>query len=114
VEVRDLGVVVETDSGHQIPVAGVGPYGKGSRGLLVLRPELLALTEASMARGPGLPGTVTLRVFEGARHLYEIDIGADQLVRVELSSSVGDRIFRVGDRVRIGTSSETVVIVPES
>jgi putative spermidine/putrescine transport system ATP-binding protein len=114
VEVRDLGVVVETDSGHQIPVAGVGPYGKGSRGLLVLRPELLALTEASMARGPGLPGTVTLRVFEGARHLYEIDIGADQLVRVELPSSIGDRIFRVGDRVRIGTSSETVVIVPES
>jgi small-conductance mechanosensitive channel len=31
---------------------------------------------------------------------------------VELSSSLGDRIFRVGDRVRIETSSETVVIVP--
>jgi ABC-type Fe3+/spermidine/putrescine transport system ATPase subunit len=112
IEVRDLGVVVETDGGHQIPVAGMGEYGKGSAGLLVLRPELLALTEASMARGPGLPGTVTLRVFEGARHLYEVDIGAGQLVRVELSSSLGDRIFRVGDRVRIETSSETVVIVP--
>jgi ABC-type Fe3+/spermidine/putrescine transport system ATPase subunit len=114
VEVRDLGVVVETDGGHQVPVAGVGPYGKGSRGLLVLRPELLALTEASMARGPGLPGAVTLRVFEGARHLYEIDIGAGQLVRVELPSSIGDRVFRVGDRVRIETSSDTVVIVPEA
>jgi ABC-type Fe3+/spermidine/putrescine transport system ATPase subunit len=112
IEVRDLGVVVETDGGHQIPVAGMGEYGKGSAGLLVLRPELLVLTEASMARGPGLPGTVTLRVFEGARHLYEVDIGAGQLVRVELSSSLGDRIFRVGDRVRIETSSETVVIVP--
>jgi ABC-type Fe3+/spermidine/putrescine transport system ATPase subunit len=113
VEVRDLGVVVETEGGHRIPVAGLGPYGKGSRGLLVLRPELLALTEASMARGPGLPGTVTLRVFEGARNLYEIDIGAGQLVRVELPSSISDRVFRIGDRVRIETSSETVVIVPE-
>jgi ABC-type Fe3+/spermidine/putrescine transport system ATPase subunit len=113
IEVRDLGVVVETDGGHRIPVAGLGAYGKGSRGLLVLRPELLILTEAAMARGPGLPGTVTLRVFEGARHLYEVDIGADQLVRVELSAAVGDRIFRVGDRVRVGTSSDTVVIVPD-
>jgi ABC-type Fe3+/spermidine/putrescine transport system ATPase subunit len=114
IEVRDLGVVVETDGGHRIPVAGQGAYGKGSRGLLVLRPELLALTEAAMARGPGLPGTVTLRVFEGARHLYEIDIGAGQYVRVELSASFGDRIFRVGDRVRVETSSDTVVIVPPS
>jgi ABC-type Fe3+/spermidine/putrescine transport system ATPase subunit len=114
IEVRDLGVVVETDGGHRIPVAGLGAYGKGSRGLLVLRPELLVLTEAAMARSPGLPGTVTLRVFEGARHLYEVDIGAGQLVRVELSSSFGDRIFRVGDRVRVETSSDTVVIVPES
>jgi ABC-type Fe3+/spermidine/putrescine transport system ATPase subunit len=114
IEVRDLGVVVETDGGHRIPVAGIGSYGKGSRGLLVLRPELLALTEAAMARGPGLPGTVSLRVFEGARHLYEVDIGAGQLIRVELPASLGDRIFRVGDRVRIETSSDTVVIVPEA
>jgi ABC-type Fe3+/spermidine/putrescine transport system ATPase subunit len=112
IEVRDLGVVVETEGGHRIPVAGLGAFGKGSGGLLVLRPELLVLTEAAMARGPGLPGTVTLRVFEGARHLYEVDIGAGQLVRVELSASFGDRIFRVGDRVRIETSSDTVVIVP--
>lgn len=112
VEVRDLGVVVETNAGHRIPVAGLGTYGKGSRGLLVLRPELLALTDAATARGPGLPGTVTLRVFEGARHLYEVDIGADQLIRVELPASLGDRIFRIGDRVRVETSSDTVVIVP--
>jgi ABC-type Fe3+/spermidine/putrescine transport system ATPase subunit len=114
IEVRDLGVVVETESGHHVPVAGVGSYGKGSRGLLVLRPELLSLTEASEARSPGLPGTVTLRVFEGARHLYEVDIGAGRPVRVELPGSLGDRIFRVGDRVRIETSSDTVVIVPEA
>src|SRR5882672_5401422 len=113
VEVRDLGVVVETDGGHQVPVAGIGRYGKGSRGLLVLRPELLSLTESSEAHGPGLPGTVTLRVFEGARHLYEVDIGAGQFVRVELPGSLGDRIFRIGDRVRVETSSDTVVIVPE-
>jgi ABC-type Fe3+/spermidine/putrescine transport system ATPase subunit len=114
VEVRDLGVVVETEAGHRVPVAGLGAYGKGSRGLLVLRPELLALTDAATARGPGLPGLVTLRVFEGARHLYEIDIGANQLVRVELPATLGDRIYRIGDRVRVETSSDTVVIVPEA
>jgi len=113
IEVRDLGVVVETEAGHRIPVAGLGPYGKGSRGLLVLRPELLALTDAATARGPGLPGTITLRVFEGARHLYEVDIGRGELIRVELPASLGDRIFRVGDRVRVETSSDTVVIVHE-
>jgi ABC-type Fe3+/spermidine/putrescine transport system ATPase subunit len=113
IEVRDLGVVVETDGGHRIPVAGLGAFANGDRGLLVLRPELLNLTEAAMARGPGLPGTVTLRVFEGTRHLYEVDIGAGRLVRVELAAALGDRIFRVGDRVRIETSSDTVVIVPE-
>jgi ABC-type Fe3+/spermidine/putrescine transport system ATPase subunit len=112
VEVRDLGVVVETEAGHRLPVAGQGAYGHGSRGLLVLRPELLGLTEAAMARGPGLPGTVTLRIFEGARHLYEIDIGADQLIRVEQPAATGDRVFRIGDRVRVETSSDTVVIVP--
>jgi ABC-type Fe3+/spermidine/putrescine transport system ATPase subunit len=113
IEVRDLGVVVETEAGRRIPVAGLGPYGKGSRGLLVLRPELLALTDAATARGPGLPGTITLRVFEGARHLYEVDVGGGQLIRVEVPASLGDRIFRVGDHVRVETSSDTVVIVRE-
>lgn len=113
VEVRDLGVVVETEAGHRIPVAGLGAYGKGSRGLLVLRPELLALSDAAMARGPGLPGAVTLRVFEGARHVYEVDTGAGTLVRVELPGGLATPIFRIGDRVRVETSSETVVIVPD-
>ena len=85
----------------------------GSRGLLVLRPELLVLTDAGTARGPGIPGTVTLRVFEGARHVYEVDIGAGHLVRVEAPGALGDRLFRLGDRVRISTSSDTVVIVPD-
>jgi ABC-type Fe3+/spermidine/putrescine transport system ATPase subunit len=113
VEVRDLGVVVETEGGHRVPVAGIGTWRMGSRGLLVLRPELLALTDAGTARGPGIPGTVTLRVFEGARHVYEVDIGAGTLVRVEAPGALGDRLFRLGDRVRIATSSDTVVIVPE-
>ena len=95
-------------------MAGLGNYGKGSRGLLVLRPELLVLTEAAEAHSPGLPGSVTLRVFEGARHLYEVDIGAGQLIRVELPGSLGGRMFRIGDRIRIETSSDTVVIVPDA
>jgi hypothetical protein len=95
-------------------VAGSAQYAAGSRGLLVMRPELLSMTDAAMARGPGLPGTVTLRVFEGARQLYEVDIGGRFPVRVELPAQHESRVFRVGERVRVELSSETVVLVPEA
>ena len=114
VEVRELGVVVETEGGDRVPVAGIGAYRVGDRGLLVLRPETLSLTESAMARGPGIPGHVSLRIFEGGRHLYEIEIGASAPVRVELPSVGESRIFRLGDRVRVEVSSDTVVLVPAS
>ncbi len=111
VEVRELGVVVETEGGDRVPVAGIGAFREGSPGLLVLRPETLSLIDAGEARGPGLPGRVALRVFEGARYLYEIDIRASAAVRVELPA--GEMaIFRMGDRVRIAISSDTVVLLP--
>ena len=112
VEVRELGVVVETARGDHVPVAGIGAFREGSRGLLVLRPETLSITEAAMARGPGIPGHVALRVFEGARYLYEIDIGAGASIRVELPAGE-TAIFRLGDRVRVEVSSDTVVLLPE-
>jgi len=112
VEVRDLGVVVETERGDRVPVVGSVAYRLGDRGLLVLRPETLAMTEAAMARGPGIPGRVALRVFEGARHLYEVDIGTSVPLRVELPAVGEARMFRLGDRVRVEMSSETVVMVP--
>lgn len=110
-EVRDLGVVVETEGGARVPVAGVGAFRQGSRGLLVLRPETLSLVEAAEARRPGIPGKVALRVFEGSRYLYEIDIGASTPVRVELPA-IETTIFRLGDRVRVEVSSDTVVLLP--
>lgn len=113
VEVRDLGVVVATERGDQVPVAGIGSWREGHRGLLVMRPETLSIVEPSLARGPGLPGRVALRVFEGARHLYEVDIGVGVPVRVERPAAGDARIFRLGDRVRVEVSSETVVLVPE-
>jgi len=113
VEVRELGVVVETEHGDRVPVAGVGPYREGSQGLLVLRPETLSITDAAFARGPGIPGRIALRVFEGSRYLYEVDIGASVPVRVELPSGGEARIFRLGDRVRVEVSSETVGIVTD-
>jgi ABC-type Fe3+/spermidine/putrescine transport system ATPase subunit len=111
VEVRDLGVVVETEGGDRVPVAGVGAFRQGGRGLLVLRPETLSLVEASEARGPGIPGKVALRVFEGSRYVYEIDIRASTPVRVELPA-IETTIFRLGDRVRVSISSDTVVLLP--
>jgi len=111
VEVRELGVVVETRRGDRVPVAGIGDFREGSRGLLVLRPETLSIVDAAMARGPGVPGLVSLRVFEGARYLYEIDIGAGDAIRVELpANDLG--VFRLGDRVRVEISSDTVVLLP--
>ena len=113
VEVRELGVVVETARGDRVPVAGIGAFREGSPGLLVLRPETLSIIEAAMARGPGIPGHVALRVFEGARYLYEIDIGAGASIRVDLPA--GEMaIFRLGDRVRVEVSSDTVVLLPEA
>ncbi|HEY3065685.1 MAG TPA: ABC transporter ATP-binding protein [Methylomirabilota bacterium] len=113
VEVRELGVVVATEAGDRVPVAGLGQFREGARGLLVLRPELISITEAAMARGPGIPGRIALRVFEGARHLYEVDIGLQAPVRVELPAAGETRIFRLGDRVRVEVSSETVVLVAD-
>lgn len=110
-EVRELGVVVETEGGDRVPVAGIGAFREGSRGLLVLRPETLSIVEATMARGPGIPGQVALRVFEGSRYLYEIDIRAGTPVRVELPATE-TAIFRLGDRVRVEVSSDTVVLLP--
>ena len=111
VEVRDLGVVVETRRGDRVPVPGIGAFREGSRGLLVLRPETLSITEAAMARGPGIPGHVSLRVFEGARYVYEIDIGAGDSIRVDLAAGETS-LFRLGDRVRVEIPSDTVVLLP--
>jgi hypothetical protein len=107
-------VVVETEAGAQVPVAGLGNFRIGDRGLLVMRPETLTLTEATMGRGPGIPGKVTMRVFEGARYLYEIDINVGVPLRVEVTAPSTTRIFRLGDPVRVECSSETVVLVPET
>jgi ABC-type Fe3+/spermidine/putrescine transport system ATPase subunit len=111
VEVRDLGVVVETEGGDRLPVAGVGAFRQGSRGFLLLRPETLALVESAEARHPGIPGKVALRVFEGARYIYEIDIRGTAPVRVELPA-IDTAVFRLGDRVRVEVSSDTVVLLP--
>jgi hypothetical protein len=113
IEVRDLGVVVATDAGAKVPVAGIGSFRAGDRGLLVMRPETLSLTESTMGRGPGIPGRVAMRVFEGARYVYEVDIDVGIPVRVEVPAPSQTRIFRLGDPVRIECSSETVVLVPD-
>ena len=114
VEVRELGVVVETGAGARVPVAGIGAFRLGDPGLLVMRPETLSLTEATMGRGPGIPGVVTMRVFEGSRYLYEVDVNVGIPVRVEVPAPLQTRIFRLGDPVRIECSSDTVALIPST
>jgi ABC-type Fe3+/spermidine/putrescine transport system ATPase subunit len=112
VEVRDLGVVVETTGGSRIPVASGGHrWAIGDRGVLCLRPETLRLEEAERAAG-GIRGKVDGHVFEGARQLYEVAI-AGARVRVEMvtSPSLG-RGFRPGDEVKIDVSPDTSVLLP--
>jgi spermidine/putrescine transport system ATP-binding protein len=111
-ELRETGVVVETDGGARVPVGHGGrAWSVGTRGLLCLRPEALRIDEAALVPG-GIPGTVEAYVFEGGRALYDVAIpGA--LVRVEmLTSALAGRGFKQGDRVKLEVSPETSILLP--
>src|SRR5437899_9360736 len=112
IEVRDPGVVVETERGDRVPVAGIGTHRLGDRVLLVLRRPTLAMTAAAMQRGPRIPGRISLPLLEGPRHLSEIELGAHAPVQVELPAVGETRMFRLGDQVRVEISTETVVLIP--
>ena len=112
IELREMGVLAETDGGARVPVGHGGhPWSVGARGLLCLRPEALRIDEAALVPG-GIPGTVEAYVFEGGRALYDVAIpGA--AVRVEmLTSALAGRGFKPGDRVKIEVSPETSVLLP--
>ena len=114
VELREVGVVVETAGGARLPVASGGhPWALGAPGLLCLRPEALSVEEAALAPG-GIPGTgERSQVFEGARQLYEVDISGATL-RVEmLTSAVHVRTLQPGDHVKVQVSPETSVLLPD-
>jgi ABC-type Fe3+/spermidine/putrescine transport system ATPase subunit len=111
-EVRDTGVVVAAP-GFTLPVpADPGRWRPGARGLLCLRPEALQLQEATVSRGTGFPATVTARVFEGERHLYDVRVAEGGTLRVALPAQGEGRIFRLGDRVRVELPPETAVLLP--
>ena len=112
VELREMGVLAETDGGARVPVGHGGHrWTLGARGLLCLRPEALRIDEAALVPG-GIPGAVEAYVFEGARALYDVAIpGA--VVRVEMATSaLTGRGFKAGDRVKIEVSPETSVLIP--
>jgi ABC-type Fe3+/spermidine/putrescine transport system ATPase subunit len=113
VELREVGVVVETAGGARVPVASGGhAWTVGSRGYLCLRPEALRIEEAELAPG-GIPGTVAAAAFEGSRQLYEVAMAGATTVRVEMiASALHGRSFRQGDRVKVETSPETSVLLP--
>jgi spermidine/putrescine transport system ATP-binding protein len=111
VEVRDTGVVVETAGGARVPIGADSAWQLGAAGLLCMRPESLRIVEAATARGPGFPGKVALRVFEGTRHIYEIDVGGGATLRAELPAMGGSHVFRLGDAVRVEIGSETTVLL---
>ena len=113
VELREMGVVVETAGGVRLPVASGGhEWTLGARGLLCLRPESLLVEESALSPG-GIPGTVSAQVFEGSRQIYEVGIAGGTL-RVEMiTSALLGRGFRQGDEVKVQVSPETSVLLPE-
>ena len=113
IELRELGVVVETAGGARLPVASGGhAWALGARGLLCLRPEALRVEESALAPG-GIPGTVATQVFEGSRQLYEVNIGGGT-VRVEMiTSALHGRSFKPGDEVKIEVAPESSVLLPD-
>ncbi len=113
IELREVGVVVETAGGARLPVASGGHvWTLGARGLLCLRPEALTVEEAALAPG-GIPGTVAAQVFEGARQLYEVDVAGGTLRVETITSAVHGQGFNPGDQVKVEVSPETSVLLPE-
>ncbi|MCI0547611.1 MAG: ABC transporter ATP-binding protein, partial [Candidatus Rokubacteria bacterium] len=114
IEIRELGVLVETAGGARLPApAGGRIWSLGERALLCLRPEALRLEEAELAPG-GIPGTVATYAFEGGRQLYEVAIAGGGLrVDTPTSAALG-RAFRPGDRVKVEIPPETAVLLPET
>ena len=112
IELRDLGVVVETQGGARMPVAASGrQWQVGEAGVLCLRPEALSVEEAERAAG-GIRGTIAGHVFEGGRQRYDVAI-TGTTVRVEmLTSAALGRSFRPGDHVKIEVSPETSTLLP--
>ena len=113
VELRETGVVVETQGRTRLPVASGGRvWDLGARGVLCLRPEALRIEEGERSRG-GIPGTISGYVFEGGRQLYDVAIPGGRLRVETLTSAVEGRGFQHGDRVKIEVSPETSVLLPD-
>jgi ABC-type Fe3+/spermidine/putrescine transport system ATPase subunit len=111
VELREVGVVVETAGGVRLPVSsGTHTWTIGATATLCLRPEALGIEEAERARG-GIPGTVSGYVFEGGRQIYDVSI-AGGVLRVEMiTSALQGRGFKPGDNVKVEVSPETSVLL---
>jgi ABC-type Fe3+/spermidine/putrescine transport system ATPase subunit len=113
IELREIGVVVETSGGTRVPVASGGhAWSVGARGLLCLRPEGLRVEEAALAPG-GIPGTVAAQSFEGSRQLFEITITGGSLRVETITSAAQVRGFKLGEQVKVEVAPETAVLLPE-
>jgi ABC-type Fe3+/spermidine/putrescine transport system ATPase subunit len=113
IEMREMGVVVQTKGGARLPVSsGVHTWSEGDRALLCLRPEALRVEEAERSAG-GIPGTVAAHVFEGSRQLYDVTIPGGTIKVEMITSALVGRSFKLGDQVRVEVSPETSVLLPD-
>jgi ABC-type Fe3+/spermidine/putrescine transport system ATPase subunit len=113
VELREMGVVVETRGGARLPVgSGAHAWSVGDAALLCLRPEALRVEEAALAPG-GIPGRVSAHVFEGSRQLYDVSIPGGTLKVEMITSALVGRSFKLGDHVKVEVSPETSILLPD-
>ena len=114
VEVRELGVVVQTAGGAQMPVASGGrAWTIGARGLLCLRPEALAVEESALARGwhPRHGGGADASRARGSCTRSTSAGGDAASGDAHLRVTGGD--FKPGDQVKVEMLPESAVLLPD-
>ena len=113
VELREMGVLVETDGGARVPVGHGGrEWSVGARGLLCLRPEALRIDEAALVPG-GIAGTVDLVCLRGRARAATTSPFRARSMRVEMiTSALVGRGFKPGDHVKVEVSPETSILLP--
>lgn len=89
-------------------------HGRGARGLAVLRPEHLRITDATASDSRlFITATVTQALYNGCETLYRATCHLSQLSLALKETRPGRRSFAAGEDMRIEIDTAQIVVVPE-
>jgi ABC-type Fe3+/spermidine/putrescine transport system ATPase subunit len=81
---------------------------------LVLRPEVIRVSDSMPTNGGGLPGVVHDFAYRGAGYAYRIAVpGVRDLLKVEVAAE-GARPFTVGSRVTVAWDASSCALLPRA